>query len=125
MKHTFKELHLETAAVPAGAELWGAIVAQKHPAGGAGTYPAGMTIVWKNEEGETNACRIVLCCNSHDGLVEALRGTDGTPNVPMVLAQALQGRNDVVISMLKELCSINAKALKAAEGEKVDETQKS
>lgn len=48
-------------------------------------------------------------------LLDALKGTDGTPNVPMVLAQALQGRNDVVISMLRELCSINANAITKAQ----------
>lgn len=74
MEHTFKELSTETAAVPAGGELWGAIVAQRHPAGGAGSYPTGMKITWKDEEGQANANRIVLCCNSHDELVGACEG---------------------------------------------------
>lgn len=71
----------------------------------------------KPKAAEVKAKLIVQCCNSHDGLVEALNGTDETPNVPMVLAQLLQGRRDVAISMLKELCSINLKALTQAKAQ--------
>ena len=62
-------------------------------------------------EAEANA-RLIAAAPD---LLAALKGTDGTPNVPMVLAQVLQGRNDVVISMLRKLCSINVNAITKAE----------
>lgn len=50
-------------------------------------------------------------------LLAALKGDEENcaPNVPMILSQALLGNYEAVKAMLRELCSINAKAIAQAE----------
>ena len=52
-------------------------------------------------------------------MLEALKGNydDAVPNAQMILSQALLGNYDCVKVMLKELCSIHAKAIRNAEKE--------
>ena len=51
-------------------------------------------------------------------LLAALEGDEDNcvPNVPMILSRALLGDYEAVKVMLRELCSINAKALTKATG---------
>lgn len=51
---------------------WGVIEARRHPFGGAGQMPAGMTITWHGAEGRENAEMIVRAVNAHEELVDAL-----------------------------------------------------
>ena len=41
-------------------EQWGSVDAKRHPAGGAGSYPDGMTITWEGARGKANAKRVAL-----------------------------------------------------------------
>lgn len=65
------EWHVQTAAVPAGGERWGAVVARRHPAGGAGSYPRGMTTTWKGDDGYANAAFIAAARTAMPSLLDA------------------------------------------------------
>ena len=66
---------------------------------------------------KTFAQHFIRKWNGYDKLLDALKGDEENcvPNVPMILSQALLGNYEAVKSMLRELCSINAKAIALAE----------
>ena len=58
-----KRWHVEVAATSAGAQSWGEVVCEQHPAGGAGTSLPGIRIMWNSETGRKTCQRIV---NDHN-----------------------------------------------------------
>ncbi len=77
------------------------------------TLKRGDSIIIHEDETQANAGHLVRCWNSHDDLVDALKG-DKEINVPIILSQALLGNYATVKTMLSELCSIHARAIRKA-----------
>lgn len=70
----------------------------------------------KRLEGKQRCISDLLdACKAVSELLEAVKGTDGTPNATMALKHLKKGRVEAVIAMLEEMVEINDKAIAKAE----------